>query len=157
MALSPAEIKQAYPIPSYNYKVTINGVAVAFSQVSGLSMSFETSTYKESPVENGQVGPITMRMPAQHSDVSLTLQKGIVIGKSWVNLFAWINSTQLNQIEKRDISIDLMDEGGNAIVRWTVINAFPTSLEAPTFDASSNDAAIESLQLMADRIIMEEI
>ena len=27
------------------------------------------------------------------------------------------------------------DEEGNAVVTWTVINAFPTKLDAPTFDA----------------------
>lgn len=156
MALSPADIKKSYPLPSYSYVVEINGETIAFSQVSGLNMTFETTTYKESPTEGGQPGPVTMRMPAQHSDVSVSMQKGIVVGKSVPVLYEWINSTRINQVEKKDIQIRLLDENGAAVISWTVINAFPTGLEAPTFDASSNDAAIESLSLMADRIIMEE-
>jgi phage tail-like protein len=35
------------------------------------------------------------------------------------------------------------------------MNAFPTKLTAPTFDAKSNDAAIETLELRADLITME--
>jgi len=157
MALSKDDIKNSYPIPSYNYSVEIGDQTVAFSQVSGLSMSFETTTYKESPVESGKPGPVTMKMPAQSSDISLTLQKGIVRGKSIPVLYQWINSVQINQIDKKDISIRLMDETGAPVIVWKVINAFPTSLEAPTFDANSNDAAIESLQLTADRIIIEEV
>jgi phage tail-like protein len=37
-------------------------------------------------------------------------------------------------------------------VSWKVINAFPTKLDAPTFSASSNDVAIESMELMADGV-----
>ena len=155
MALTKADIKNRYPLPSYNYKVSIDGEIIAFSQVSGLSMAFETSTYKESPTEGGIPGPITMRMPAQSSDITVTLQKGVVRGKSII-LFNWINSIQTNLVDKKDISIELCDENGDAVYIWKVINAFPTGLEAPTFDAVSNDASLESLTLMADRVIMEE-
>ncbi len=155
MALTKAEIKNRYPLPAYNYKVSIDGEIIAFSQVSGLSMTFETSTYKESPTEGGIPGPVTMRMPAQSSDVTVTLQKGVVRGKSMA-LFNWINSIQTNLVDKKDVSIELCDENGDAVFVWKVINAFPTGLEAPTFDAASNDASLESLTLMADRVIMEE-
>lgn len=157
MALTTDDIKNRYPLPSYNYRVEIAGESIAFSQVSGLSMSFETTTYKESQVESGIASPNVMRMPAQHSDVTLTLQKGVVRGGvSMRVLYDWINTTQINQIEKKDIYVRLMDEAGAPVISWKVINAFPTSLEAPSFDANSNDVAIESMQLMADRITMEE-
>jgi hypothetical protein len=32
MALSKSEIKTAYPLPAYNYRVEIAGVAVGFSE-----------------------------------------------------------------------------------------------------------------------------
>ena len=80
----------------------------------------------------------------------------MVRGKIVPVLYKWINSTQINQVEKKDITIRLLDESGTAVMTWTVLSAFPTSLEAPTFDANSNDAAIESLQLMADKVRLEE-
>ena len=49
-----------------------------------------------------------------------------------------------------------MDEAGNAVVSWKVLNAFPTKLDAPSFDANSNDVAVESMELMADRVTIEE-
>ena len=157
MAVSTDTIKNTYPLPVYNYRVEIAGEAIAFSQVSGLSLGFETSTYKESQTESGLRGPKIMYMPSQISAVTITLQKGVVRGGVSLGvLYDWINTTQINQIEKKDIIIRLMDETGSPVISWTVINAFPTKLDAPSFDANSNDVAIETMELMPDRITMEE-
>ncbi|MDD1606918.1 MAG: phage tail protein [Methylococcaceae bacterium] len=156
MALTKDEIKAAYPLPVYNYKVEIAGTAVAFSEVSGLGISYDVSTYKESPTESGAPGPRVMRMPAQQTDVKITLKKGVVRGSSVGAFFKWINATQINQTDKKDIYVRLCDEKGDAVISWKVINAFPTKLTAPTFDAKSNDAAIESMELVGDGVAIEE-
>lgn len=156
MALSKDDIKTAYPLPVYNYKVEIGGQAIAFSEVSGLSIGYETTTYKESPVASGSPGPRVMRMPAQPKDAVVTLKKGVMRGTSVPALFNWINAIQINQVEKRDVYVRLCDEKGDAVISWKVINAFPTKLDAPTFDAKSNDAAIESMELMGDGVLIEE-
>ena len=156
MALSKSEIKTAYPLPSYNYRVEIAGAAVGFSEVSGLSIKRETSTYKESPTGGGAPGPIVMRMPAQVTNPTITLKKGVVRKSSVAALYNWINSTQINQIDKKDVYVRLCDEKGEAVISWKVLNAFPTKLDAPAFTASSNDVAIETMELMADSILIEE-
>jgi phage tail-like protein len=156
MALSKDEIKTAYPLPVYNYKVEIGSDAAAFSEVSGLSIGYETTTYKESPVESGSPGPRVMHMPTQATATNITLKKGMVRGKSVATFYSWINSIQINQIDKKDIYVRLLDESGDPVISWKVTNAFPTKLDAPTFDANSNDAAIESMELMADGIFIEE-
>ena len=156
MALSKEEIKSAYPLPVYNYKVEIGSDTVAFSEVSGLNISYETSTYKESPVESGTPGPRVMHMPAQAPAATVTLKKGVVRGASVATLYNWISATQINQVEKKDIFIRLCDESGDPVISWKVTNAFPTKLEAPTFDANSNDAAVESMELTADSVAVEE-
>jgi phage tail-like protein len=155
MALTKDDIKNAYPLPAYNYKVEINGQAVGFSEVSGLNISHATTTYKESPTQGGSAGPRVMIMPAQTGEVKITLKKGVVRGDSVAALFAWINGIQINQVEKKDVYVRLCDEKGDAVISWKVINAFPTQLDAPSFNASSNDAAIESLQLTGDRVVVE--
>jgi phage tail-like protein len=156
MALSKSDIKTAYPLPSYNYRVEIAGAAVGFSEVSGLSIKRETTTYKESPVSGGSAGPITMHMPAQLTHPTITLKKGIVRKNSVAALYSWINSTQINQIDKKDVYVRLCDEKGDAVISWKVLNAFPTKLDAPSFTASSNDVAIETMELIGDSILIEE-
>lgn len=152
MAITQDEIKSSYPLPVYNYKVDIGKDTIAFSEVSGLNIAYETTVYKESSTEAGKASPRVFRMPAQATTTTLTLKKGLVPAKSQAALYDWISSIRINQVVKKDIVISLCDESGKAVVTWKVINAFPTKLDVPTFDANSNEVAIESMELMADDI-----
>jgi phage tail-like protein len=156
MALTKDEIKNSYPLPVYNYKVEIAGVAIAFTEVSGLAIEYDTTTYIESQTASGISGTRTLYMPAQPKPVNITLKKGVVRMASVAALYQWIRTVTINQVEKKDIYVRLCDEKGSAVISWKVINAFPTKLDAPSFDAKSNDAAIESLSLMADGVAIEE-
>ena len=156
MAVSKNDIKTAYPLPAYNYRVEIGDTSVACSEVSGLSIAYETQTYKESPVESGAPGPRVMIMPAQSTPPTVTLKKGVVKGVSVPVLYDWIRTTRINQTEKKDLFVRLLDENGAPVISWKVTNAFPTKLDAPSFTADSNDVAIESMELMADAVTLEE-
>jgi len=155
MATTPATIRTEYPLPVYNYRVEIGGESIAFSEVSGLTIGYEVGTYKESPTTK-QPGPRTFYFPGQRTATTISLKKGVVKSISIKALYGWIQTIQTNQVEKKDVFIRLCDEKGNPVVSWKAINAFPTKLSAPSFDAKSNDAAIETLDLQADLITMEE-
>jgi phage tail-like protein len=63
----------------------------------------------------------------------------------------WLNKSYLEPWSitvKRDIIIDLCDEKGLPVVRWKLKKALPIKLEAPMLDASSNDVAIISMELI---------
>ena len=156
MALSTDDIRTSYPLPVYNYRVEIGAEAVAFSEVAGLSIEFPTTLFAESATANGAPGPNWMYMPGQMNPVKLTLKKGVVRQKSIKALYGWIKNTALNQTEKKDIYIRLCDEKGDPVISWKVGNAFPTRLDAPSFQAQSNDAAVEAMELMADYVSIEE-
>ena len=151
MATTADDIKNTYPLPAYHYRVEIDGMdPVAFSEISGLSIARETIVYKDglSCIQGAQ------RMPGMVSDVKLTMKKGII--KSDSKLYDWINSIRLSTVDKKNITISLMDEKGEApVVTWKVTNAFPVKLDAPAFNAKTNDVAIESLDLMADDLKVE--
>lgn len=155
MATTKDQIKASYPLPVYNYKVEIDGQTVGFSEVSGLTIQHETTKYAESPSAGGPPGPRWMYMPAQENPATVTLKKGVVPTVSVGTFFKWINSIQTNRVDKKDIYVRLCDEEGNAVISWKVINAFPTKLEGPAFSASSNDVAVESMELMADGVRIE--
>lgn len=156
MALSKDNIRTDYPLPVYNYRVEIGSEAVSFSEVSGLTISYESTVYKESPTASGAPGPRLMQMPAQVSPPTITLKKGLVRTTSIKYLYDWIKTVQINQIEKKDVFVRLCDEKGDAVISWKISNAFPTKLDAPSFDAKSNDAAIQTMELKADFITIEE-
>ena len=94
MAITKDEIKNSYPLPVYNYRVEIGSDAVAFSEVSGLNIAYETYTYKESPVGSGVAGPRVFNMPSQAQATTITLKKGIVPAVSVAVLYNWIKEVQ---------------------------------------------------------------
>jgi len=156
MAVTSDQIKTEYPLPVYNYRVDFGTDTIAFSEVSGLNIAFDTTVYKESQVTSGKAGPVVRVMPAQGTPANITLTKGVVRKKSISALYNWINSIKINQVEKKDIHIHLCDEKGDAVLTWTVTNAFPTQLDVPNFDANSNDVAIETIELIGDGVVMKE-
>lgn len=157
MALSKEQIKADYPLLTYNYRVDIDNTSISFSEVSGLDLSFSTLTHKESHSVSGKVGPNIMYMPAMIEPVNISMSKGLVKGVSMKVFYDWINSIELNRVDKKDITVHLLDETGTTVISWKVVDAFPKKLSAPKFDANSSAVAIESMELMASRVFMEEV
>lgn len=148
MALSPNDIKTSYPLPVYNYRVTIENASFGFSEVSGLSVDYEPVTYKHgfSFVMGSKIIP-GMRQP-----IKLTLKRGITQGND--ALAKWLHDVYANPFKnaEKDILIDLCNEAAEPVVRWKVQGALPVKMDAPNFDANSNDVAIETLELVAHDI-----
>ncbi len=143
MATTVDDIKNEYPIPVYRFVVTLGDEQMAFSEVSGLDIGVETITYKD--------GLGRKHMPGQKSDVNITLKRGVVRKKS--QFFDWINQISLNLIDKKDMTVSLTNETGDEpLVTWTITNAFPKKLTAPSFNGSSNEVAVETLEMMADNV-----
>lgn len=153
MATNRAEINNNYPLPVYNYRVEIDSQAMSFSEVSGLNVAFETKTYKESGTGD-LAKPVMMQMRMQATPPTITLKRGIVRGggERLAFLYSWLVGDELHLMVKKDVTIVLCDEGGNPVIKWQVLNAFPKKLDAPSFTAESNDAAIESMELVADAV-----
>ncbi len=153
MAQDKSHIKSSYPLPAYNYRVTIfsNGEALVlgFAEVAGLAVEYEPVTYKHGlSFALGDQIILGMRQP-----IRLTMKRGIVQRAD--DLAKWFRSTHAGPAlidPKRDIRVDLCDEAGAAVVRWTVQGALPIKLEAPTFDANSDDVAIETMELVAQNL-----
>lgn len=154
MADTAQNIRDQYPLPVYNYRVDFDGETIAFSKVSGLNIVYNTITYKESPLDGA--GPKAFHMPGQGTPAELVLEKGLVRGQNIPKLYGWINQVKVNQVNKKNITISLCDEAGNPLVQWHVKNAFPVQLDAPTFDASANEVAVDTLVLMADTVDVDE-
>ncbi|KGM29031.1 phage tail protein [Photorhabdus luminescens] len=147
MAITPEQIAVEYPIPTYRFVVSIGDEQIPFNSVSGLDISHDVIEYKDGTGNYYQ-------MPGQYQPINITLRKGVFSGDT--KLFDWINSIQLNQVEKKDISISLTNETGTEILMtWNVANAFPTKLTSPSFDATSNEVAVQEIILTAARVTIQ--
>ena len=46
MAETKIDQKARYPLPVYNFRVTIDGTSMSFSEVSGINLEYDTVTYR---------------------------------------------------------------------------------------------------------------
>ncbi len=143
MAQSIDEQKKQYPLPVYNYRVRIGSEIISFQSVSGLSIQYETATYRHGL--SWQEGDL--HVPVRSQPLNISLQKGLV--RDGGVLLEWISLIRTDRLIKRDVFIDLCDEKGAASITWRVIDCFPIKLDAPSFEADRNEVAIETLELMA--------
>jgi phage tail-like protein len=140
--MAQSKSDQAYPLAAYNYRVTIAGTAMSFTEVSGLAIEYEKVTYKHGlSFWEGE----SIKSYRYDKYVPVTLKKGIIKGGK--QLYDWIKAT-----DTRNMDISLCDENGNPVVTWHIGKAVPIKLAAPPFQANANEVAIETFELMAARI-----
>lgn len=168
MAQQPKTIRKDYPLPVYNFRVTVlltplklpgvvpgsevGAQAVRFSEVSGLNLHFAPVVYRDG--FSFIAGPTIL--PGMTREFNLTLKRGIL--HKGDELYNWLLETRQPLTRgKRDLLIDLCDENGVASVRWIVEGAMPVQLSAPDFIAQSGDVAIETLELIAAGMSMQFI
>lgn len=146
MAIDKSAIATTYPLPSYNYKVTIDSETMAFTEVTGLNIEFEKVVYKHGL--SFVMGSSIIR--AQRNAITITLKRGVVAKRNY--LYEWLMSNK-----PKDIFIDLCNELGVPLVKWSVIKALPLKLDMPEFNADGNEIAIESIELVAKDLTIQHL
>ncbi|MDG4653588.1 phage tail protein, partial [Chryseobacterium arthrosphaerae] len=69
--------------------------------------------------------------------------------------FEWFKTIQLNTVERRSITISLLDENGEPAVTWKVKNAFPLKLQSTDLKAEGNEVAVETLEIAHEGLTIE--
>ncbi len=125
----------------YHFSVDWGGGRIGFMEVSGLDIEIEAVSFREgsSPEDSFR------KMPGLRKYSNITLKRGIIKGDN--DFFAWVNTKGIGTIEKRDITISLLNENHEPVVSWRVINAFPVKYSGPVLNAESSEIAIETLEL----------
>lgn len=129
-----------YPHGKFRYKVEIDGLdAGGFSEVSGFDASIDVIEYRE-----GDMVQTPMKLPGLKKYGNITLKQGLA--DSMV-LYEWIIAGVNGAVERKTITITLLDEEEAPAASWQVINAWPTKYTAPDFNATSSEVAIETLEI----------
>ena len=129
------------PLPGFHFSVEWGGTNIGFSEASGLTMEIQIIEYRDgaSPDYN------TIKMPGQPKTANIVLKRGIVDGDK--EFFAWLNTTKMNKVERRDVTISLLNEEHEPVMTWKARNCFPVKIEGPGLKATGNEVAIETLEL----------
>jgi phage tail-like protein len=129
------------PYWSFNFRVEIEGIATAsFSECSGLESSVDVVEYRE----GGDPMMSVRKLPGLRKYTNLTLKRGITQDKE---LYNWHRRILDGEIDLRNGSIFLLDDKRTEVLRWNFHNGWIRRYEGPTFNAKSNEVAIETIEI----------
>lgn len=138
-----------YPLVKFHFQVEWGGTKIGFTEVSGLDVETEVVEYREgSSKEYSKI-----KMPGMQKYSNITLKRGTF--KSDNEYFAWWNTVQLNTIERRDITISLLNEEHEPVVTWKVKNAWPSKIQSTDLKADGNEVAIESIEIVHEGLTIQ--
>ena len=130
-----------YPLSKYHFVVEWGGAQTAFSEVSGLSMEFAVVEHRSGNMPEHS----SIKMPGLKKFSNIVLKRAVQ--KNDKDFTNWINTVQMNTVERRDVVISLLDETHAPVMSWKVRNAWPCKYEVSDLHANSNEVLIETLEL----------
>ena len=136
------------PLPAFHFVVEWGGMHASFSEVTGLNDEAQVIDYRD-----GTEPAATRKMPGLEKSGTITLKRGVFSVDS--EFPDWLNAFELNRIERRDLTIRLLDEERETVMVWKVHQAWPTKITAPDLKASGNETAIETLELAHEGVTIE--
>jgi len=138
-----------YPLPKFHFQVEWGGTRIGFTEVSGLSIETEVIEYREGTSPEYS----KMKMPGMQKYGNITLKRGTF--KSDNDYYKWLNTVKLNTIERRDLTISLLNEEHEPVVVWKLKSAWPVKIQAPDLKSDANEAAIESIELAHEGLVIQ--
>lgn len=138
------------PFHGYNFRVEIEQTTVAgFREVGGLSCTTEPVEYRE-----GTDQPLSPRkLTGLRKFANLTFKRGFTTNK---DLWNWYKNVLGGATDRRGGAVVLQDEEHAEVLRWTFSNAWITKWEGPAMNATSNDVAIESIEMVVESVVLAD-
>jgi len=142
-----------YPPTGFHFKVEFIGVSgmdsdteQRFQDVTGLSFEIETEALKE-----GGENRFEYKLPKRAKYPNLVLKRGLLTNKVLID---WINSAMstfftvvIYDFKPADIMITLLDESGEPVAIWNVVQAYPVKWSMSDFKATENAVVVETIEL----------
>ena len=138
-----------YPLVKFHFSVEWGGTKIGFTEVSGLDVETEVIEYREgSSPEYSKI-----KMPGMQKFSNITMKRGTFNSDN--EYYEWWNSVKLNTIERRDITINLLNEEHEPVVTWKVKNAWPTKVQSTDLKGDGNETAIESVEIVHEGLVIQ--
>ena len=116
-----------------------------FSELSGLGMELDVYTYEE-----GGANDFIWKLPKQVKYPNIVLKYGMTDDRE---LEKWMMK-YLQEGKRAELQIGVkLNAGADAKTRWSVHDAFPVKWTGPTFSASQNQVAMETLEIAHHGIV----
>ena len=143
-------VQRENPYGNYNFSVDIGASVgeIGFAEVEIPAAEIDVIEYRE-----GNDLPTAVRkLPGRVRYGNVVLRRGI---DGELALWEWFKATRDGQLERRQVTITLLDEQRNAVQQWRLRNAWPTKYDASDLNAKGNEVVIELLELAVEGIEVE--
>lgn len=142
-------VQRDNPYANYNFVVDIGGGAeIAFAEVELPAAEIEVIEYRE-----GADGRSSSRkLPGRVRYGNVVLRRGV---SGRLELWEWFKAVRDGQLQRRDVTITLLDEQRQAVQRWLLRDAWPTKYDPSDLNAKGNEVLIELLELAVESIEVE--
>lgn len=138
------------PFAGYNFRVEIDGIERAgFKECSGLETSQEPGIYRE----GADVSLGMRKLPGLVSSSNITLSRGVTTDST---LWEWRQRLMKGEADRRNMSIILMDDQRNDVIRWNLRNCWPVRWSGPILDATADEVAIETLEITHEGLEVDQ-
>jgi phage tail-like protein len=138
------------PYRGFNFRVEIDKTSVAgFRECGGLSMTTDAVDYREGTDVALHVRKL---QGLRKFGTNISLKQGMTQNK---DLFNWYKNILNGVNDRRDGAIVLQDELHNDVLRWHFTNGWICKWEGPALNATSNDVAIQTIEICAEEITLE--
>ncbi|MFF5289002.1 phage tail protein [Paractinoplanes globisporus] len=138
------------PYRGYNFTVEIDNITVAgFREASGLQLSIDSVEYREGNERTMHV----RKLPGLRKYANIVLKRGITTNPE---LWNWYLNVVNGEADRRNGAIILRGESeaeANGVLRWNFEAAWPCKYEAPSFNATTNEVGIVSMELSVERVV----
>lgn len=138
-----------YPLPKFHFQVEWGGASIGFTEVSGLDVQTDPIEYRD----GASPEYVKIKMPGMQKYSNITLKRGTFQGDN--DFHAWWNTVALNTIERRNVTISLLNENHEPVVVWKVKNAWPIKVQSTDLKADGNEVAIETIELVHEGLVIQ--
>lgn len=138
-----------YPLPKFHFQVEWGGASIGFTEVSGLDVQTDPIEYRD----GASLEYTKIKMPGMQKYSNITLKRGTFQGDN--DFFVWWNTVALNTIERRNVTISLLNESHEPVVVWKVKNAWPIKVQSTDLKADGNEVAIETIELAHEGLVIQ--
>jgi phage tail-like protein len=153
------------PYAAFNFVVTLEGVNIGgFMEVTGLDGENAVIEYRQGDDQKGETGGAFVRkQPGLERYPNVTLRRGITDDLTlWKDLRKKIRDAEtgpelLEELNPTSpfLKVELQNEKHEAKVTWKLHNAWVSKLSGPSLNAKGNEIAIESIEVVCERIELE--
>ena len=139
----------AYRLVKFHFQVEWSGTKIGFTEVSGLDLESEVVEYRDGASPEYS----KIKMPGMQKFSNITLKRGTFATDN--EFYNWWNTVKLNTIERRDITISLLNEEHEPVITWKVKNAWPAKVQSTDLKADGNEVAIESMEIVHEGLTIQ--